>query len=28
VPAIRVVAVREAAQHDSYYGLFTEVRVG
>ncbi|MBL8002729.1 MAG: hypothetical protein JNL05_12290 [Flavobacteriales bacterium] len=27
VPAIRAVAVREAAQRDSYYGLFEEVRV-
>jgi hypothetical protein len=28
VPAIRAVAVREAAQRDSYYGLFEAVRVG
>lgn len=27
VPAIREVALREAAQRDSYYGLFEEVRV-
>lgn len=27
VPAIRTVAMREAAQRDSYYGLFSEVRV-